>query len=405
LRRQRRAESRRVRIDRHFLLHVDGDNILAPDFIERHLDAIGPADAFAYCSKQYFDLSDMHWDAPAWNRDRLWQANFVDTSCLVRREVFEAVGGWKDTAARTMWDWDLALRLSRYGRGTPSGALLYYRHHSDNWSLRREGTERDRRSAWKGLVRCAAARMTVCTVYSGRLPRLFPVWLDGLCSALDPGERERPELFVIDDSPQGFYAVAAPHLARLERLFQSVRVARVYNGENWEMRRPDRAATSRFLSIAYNRFLDETDTEVLWFVEDDIVVPCGAAGNLLHLLLDGENPRAAVTGMYKSRHEDCFVISRLENGHPCHAVTPPDTPAGWDLAGTGCLMVFRPRAKAVFHPWWRTPAENGKPASGAVGVVPAHDWSYTWQLREQGDRVVSHPEVRCRHYLDAESWV
>lgn len=246
-----------------FLLHVDGDNMLAPDFIERHLKALGERDAFAYCSKQYFDLSDLRWDAPEWDRDLLWQTNFVDTSCLIRREIFEAVGGWKDTPAHTMWDWDLALRLSRYGGGARSGALLYYRHHAQNWSLQREGAERNRRSAWKGIVRRAAARMTICTVYSGRLPKLFPTWLAALVNALAPGEREKPELFVIDDSPEGFYSVAGPHLSQFNRVFQGLHVVRVHNGDSWANRRPDRAATSRFLSIAYNRFLNESVAEVL----------------------------------------------------------------------------------------------------------------------------------------------
>lgn len=388
-----------------FLLHVDGDNMLAPDFIERHLKSLGAHDAFTYCSKQYFDLSDLRWDAPEWNRDHLWQANFVDTSCLIRREIFEAAGGWKDTPAHTMWDWDLALRLSRYGNGTPSGALLYYRHHAKNWSLQREGAERNQRSTWKGIVRRAAARMTICTVFSGRLPNLFPIWLEALTNALAPGEREKPELFIIDDSPQGFYSVAGPHLGQLEQHFQGLRVVRVHNGHSWASRRPDRAATARFLSVAYNRFLHESTAEVLWFIEDDIVVPAGAAGRLLHRLLDGEKPRAAVTGLYKSRHEDCYVISALDGQRVEHARQLPEQTSAWDLAGTGCLMIFRPVAKAMFHPWWFVPPAPARSATQPAGVVPAHDWSYTWQLRQQGHPVVSEPRVECRHHRTADEWV
>lgn len=388
-----------------FLLHVDGDNMLAPDFVERHLKALGERDAFAYCSKQYFDLSDFCWDAPEWDRDRLWHANFVDTSCLIRREAFEAVGGWKDTPAHTMWDWDLALRLSRHGGGARSGALLYYRHHAQNWSLQREGAERHQRSTWKGIVRRATARMTICTVFSGRLPDLFPVWLEALVKALKPGEREKPELFIIDDSPQGFFSIAGPHLARFEQHFQGLHVVRVHNGDSWANRRPDRAATARFLSIAYNRFLNESVSEVLWFIEDDIVVPPGAAGHLLHRLLDGEKPLAAVTGLYKSRHEDCYVVSAFEGQRVQHAQKLPAAPSAWDLAGTGCLMIFRPVAKAAFHPWWFVPRAPARPVTESVGVVPAHDWAFTWQLREQGDPVVSEPRVECRHHLTAEEWV
>ncbi len=73
------------------------------------------------------------------------------------------------------------------------------------------------------------------------------------------------------------------------------------------------------------------------------------------------------------------MLSQVAGGTVIHAEQPPPSAAPCDLTGTGCLMVFRPLAKAVFRPNWHVP--------GTAWVVPAHDWAYTWQLRVRATRV------------------
>ena len=183
----------------------------------------------------------------------------------------------------------------------------------------------------------------------------------------------------------------------MPKKIRSLRVDRVYNGDDWSHRRPDRTRTARHLATAYNRLLTESTSEVVWFVEDDILLPAGAGHRMLQLLLDGETPKTAVSGLYKSRHEDCYVIGTVDGGHVLHTEDLPGEPGPWDLAGTGCLMVFRPMTNATFLPFWHVPG-NGQP-------VPAHDWAFSWQLRQNQQPVWLHPEIRCRHFQTETQWV
>ncbi|MDR3633582.1 MAG: glycosyltransferase family A protein [Isosphaeraceae bacterium] len=380
------------------LLFVDGDNLLAPDFLERQTEALAGGAAFSYGSKHYFGRSQGVWEPRNWDRDQLWVENYVDTSALVRREWFEAAGGWRETSAGTLWDWDLWLRVSRFGPGQRCPTSLFYRHHDANLSARVDSARRDRLGTFRGMIRRSAVRSAVVLAFSGRLPELLPRWLDAVAAAsASAPNTTRPELIVLDDSGPGFLTLAGAALAHLDQHFAAVKVIRVHEGGSWRERRPDRAATARFLTGAYHRAGFETQAEVLWYIEDDIVVPPDSFDRLLRLLLHGEEPRAAVAGLYRSRHEPCLVLSQFADGRVVHAEQPPDRAGPCDLTGTGCLMVFRPLAKAVFRPVWHVP--------GTQAIVPAHDWAYTWQLREAGHPVWVDPAVMCRHYLSETEWV
>lgn len=102
-------------------------------------------------------------------------------------------------------------------------------------------------------------------------------------------------------------------------------------------------------------------------------------------------------GLYKSRYDDRFVVSRHINGNAFSARHVPPAAEPWDMAGTGCLMVFRPGLRQRFAPFWHVP-ENGLP-------VPGHDWSFTWQLRLAGRPVWVEPQVRCKHFVTEQEWV
>jgi glycosyltransferase involved in cell wall biosynthesis len=377
------------------LLHLDADDLLPPDFIARQLRALNGA-AVAYCAKQHFGTHDGFWQPPDWNREQLWIDNFIHTSAVVRREAFEAAGGWIETPAEALWDWNLWLRVTRGREAVRSDAVLRYRRHSDNWSHRRQSAPPEHAAAMKGEIRTSAVKLTVCLVYSGRLPALVPTWLDAVVAATSHLRRDQLELFVLDDSPHGFWS-AAGQVDRVYERFESLRIVRIHSGTNWCERRTNGGATAQFLARAYNRFLDESDADVLWFVEDDVFVPCESGDRLLRLLLDGDRPKAAVTGLYKSRHDDRYVAGKVVGQRVNHLRRPPIVPEPCDVAGTGCLMILRPMAKASFRPFWPVPG-NGH-------AVPGHDWSFTWQLKELGRPVWIHPHVQCRHYINEEAWV
>lgn len=132
------ARNRGVRASKgEVLIHVDGDDTLPPNYIERHLAVLTKETPFAYGPFQ--SCGDRHdiFNVPEWDADglsRLLQGNFVHTSAAVWRRAFDAVGGWQETSANTAWDWYMALRLSTLGTPTKSGAMLQYRKHRGSYS-------------------------------------------------------------------------------------------------------------------------------------------------------------------------------------------------------------------------------------------------------------------------------
>ena len=183
------------------ILHVDGDDMLPPDFLETHLTTLlaHPNALFAYGPAQAFGMHHTLWDAPEWSRDALWLQNFVNTSAIVYKHAFEKVGGWREDL-ETMWDWDLWLRLSAFGDGVRSPATILYRQHASSWGHTHElaKSENDL-GALMGEVRRGILTTSVCTVYSGRLPKLFPLWLKSLADSIESYESDAPcDLVMID---------------------------------------------------------------------------------------------------------------------------------------------------------------------------------------------------------------
>lgn len=376
------------------LVHVDGDDMLTPDFLEAHWRALAesPDAAFAYGPARAFGIRELDWTVPPWSRCRLWIRNFVNTSAMYRRWAFEATGGWR-IGAGTCFDWDLALRASRFGPGIPSQALLLYRQHPGSWSRSYWGNRPQRRNiiAVHSKIRSQAATVTIGCVYSGRVPGLLPRWLAALADSIRGSDLPRPGLFVVDGSPsQSLAGTLAGEAAKYPE-FAEVRYVRAASPIRLPIARENRDERAQFMAAACNQILDGISSDIVWFVEDDILVPENAYATLMNSLTTGQMPRPAVAGLYRSRHDPgCFVAHQW--GRRIQTLREaPAHPCAVDLTGTGCLMIFRPFARHRFP--------------SHVQNIPAHDWAWCWQLREQGARVIIHPDVPCRHHLDQERFV
>lgn len=378
------------------LLFVDGDNVLPPDYLATMAAELGDLD-FVYPGKVFIgDENALAWSrkwhpGDEWtpeeaNRARLWVANQCDTCSLMRREAFMAAGGWRENPAENMSDWDLFLRMSRSGRWARSTARLGYRLHGNNWSLRDAGKDR---AAIHGLVRRAAATVTVATMFSGRLPGLTQSWLLAVQTNLQRAGKTA-ELLVMDDSQSGF------PLAWVNRaVFPAVVHRRVRrDGLGTHQRRPDRRATAEFLAGICNEILATATGDVVWFVEDDIVPGATVADTLLfHLLQADGAPRAAVCGAYRSRHpgQDHWLAADYVAGKVEHWNELPATPAPVALTGTGCLMVLRDALEGQrFALEW---SHDGRRS-------PAHDWAFTWALHARGTPVRFVPSATCDHVAE-----
>ena len=373
-----------------FLVFLDGDDVLPTDFVQRHLEAManasqapfvyGPAAAFGdNCHASY-------WEAPAYDAGRLWEQNYVNTSALWRRTAFEAVCGWRE-GVKTMWDWDLALRATRWGTPRPSAACLHYRQHPESWSHQVcEKTAEDRSALMPG-VRRLNAKLSVGCLISGRLPGLFPQWLSNLAQSIKlMALAEAPELVLLDNSRNEQLARTMPsELARYNGTFGSVRIIPYPVRFGWDSEQQRRDAVAGFMATACNRLRSELQGDIHWLVEDDVLVPLQGGDRLWQAVTAGWRPPHAVAGTYRNRHVPTqFVGGWWREGHPEEITTFADQqPVAVDFTGTGCLMYWPSRTPKEWRSHWQK--------------VPAHDWAWGMDLKAADGTLLMLPAVPCGH--------
>lgn len=381
------------------LLFVDSDNVLPPDYLATMIEDL-QSHAFVYPGKQFFGCREalarrrkltptLRWTPPEADRATLWQDNYADTCSLMRRSVLLAAGGWQSRQLDTWGDWDLFLRMSRLGTHARSRAMLNYRVHDNNWSQRQEWGRSIERF---GMVRKAAATLSIATVYSGRMPGLWYEWLRAVKTALNSAGRTA-ELIVIDASPDG-----ALDVDRTTGPFTAVQVRRSSLAAEAVARRLDRSATAEFLAAAFNEALDASTGDILWCIEDDTIVPPQACCDMLEELLARRDVRTAVGGLYRSRHQpERYVAGTdLVNGQVSHWRDAPAAPTPCAFTGCGCLMLLKDRLRgARWEGEWNYESRR----------CPAHDWTLAHSLYLRGDPVFIVPSVLCRHHQTEEVWV
>jgi glycosyltransferase involved in cell wall biosynthesis len=117
---------------------LDADDRLAPTWFEKALHVLDEQPSVAFVSHWLETFGDERW---TWTPERcdlpaLLARNAVNGAALVRREAFEAVGGYDESMRDGCEDWDFWLRLVEGGR---SGAIIpevlfYYRRRADSMS-------------------------------------------------------------------------------------------------------------------------------------------------------------------------------------------------------------------------------------------------------------------------------
>jgi glycosyltransferase involved in cell wall biosynthesis len=372
------------------ILHVDSDNILPTTYLSTMMSEM-PGQEVVYPKKRYFGPSAFQraedtWIPVEYDRAQLWKHNYMDTCSLIRRASLLACGGWRETPADYLFDWDLMLRLTNRGSARRSNEFLHYRLHGTNWTKKQRSLSKEKLQA---MVRRHAASITLATVWSGRLPGFFGEWIQALRNSLSAAGKTA-ELIVMDDSLEGMPAIAC------DAVFNSVVIRRIYRGKSAVERRQKNVETAQFLAGVFADLLSSAKGDVVWFVEDDILVPKNAANDLLASLLGDDMPRAAVAGIYRSRHDTSRYTGADFNGKIEWLREYPREPKPIDMTGTGCLMILKDLIGSTkFGIEWR---HKGRVSYG-------HDWVFTWGLKMNGTPVLLLPTVPCRHYQDANSWV
>lgn len=378
-----------------YLVFLDGDDIMPANYIEEHLKAMRDDTPFVYGPAQAFGDFSIFWDAPEWAGSDIWRNNFVNTSAMWRRKVFELAGRWRE-GIKTMWDWDLALRGSRLGVPRRSNATLKYRQHAASWSANNREKTHDQQEAFMPEVRKLNARVAVGSIISGRIPKLFPAWMSAVAQAtrlLD--NSSNPELVLLDNSNDpDFRITLEKEVSRYWSTFQTIKIIpleeRVSHNHQSEEERRD--AVSRFMAHACNQLRTHMGGEIHWIIEDDIMVPIQAGADLMQALVSGWTPPNAVSGCYHNRHIPQLYVGGWWNDDAPHEITDlPADPFQVDYAGTGCLMYWDSRTPR----YW----------SSHHAGIPAHDWNWSMELTGSGGQLLMLPQVCCQHAIDDTSFV
>jgi glycosyltransferase involved in cell wall biosynthesis len=143
------------------LLMLDADDRLDPGALttlERLLEA-APDIGFAYGRTRMFGSLSRELAFPAYDPYRLLYRSLVSVTSLIRREAFEAVGGF-DPEIPGYEDWDLYLSLLEAGfEGRRADAVtLHYRRHGESTFTADRGTYRRCRHALRRKHRALYAR-------------------------------------------------------------------------------------------------------------------------------------------------------------------------------------------------------------------------------------------------------
>lgn len=375
-----------------FVLFLDSEDVLDADYVKHAQNVLdnNPEAPFAYGTAQAFGEHDTFWDVPVKWSGAIWLRNWCNTSALRRTALFWAAGGWKDNT-RSTWDWSLALRMAKLG--TPVScreSRLYYRQWPGSWS--HQTTEHDSPDLLKE-VRNTCSVVTVATVYSGRRKDLFPRWLDAVALSLRLLSKTKPQsryhLLVLDASPDQSLNLSL--LKKYEYLSgYKVEHLRPYS-YNSEVERRNKVC--EFMAEAMNRITELTvGSDIVWCIEDDIIVPLRAAHRLHDLLISGwAGIPHAVAGMYQNRHHREYMVGGYSDlhgaGQPGDLKWPGEgkqEPYQIDFTGTGCLMYWRDRCPTEWHGY----TETG---------VQAHDWRWGMDLKKAGGTLLMVPDIRCIH--------
>lgn len=407
-----------------YLLHLDGDDIFPYQYIEHKLDAIkrAPDSDFVFSAAQAFgNNSNDYWDTPKWSFKKLWNGNYVNTSTLYKRSAFMEVGMWRETIG-TGWDWDLAMRMGAAGKKgvrDPIGFLLY-RHHEKSVSQEQmllDGDSEFEVDRFKFLMRNVHCQTQISCILSGRVLGLFPKWMDAMArnvtlfreEMLKEGvynqfgriEVKRPNLVFLHTGPKEqrihINKVIEQYTDHFENIsVRSSRWENVYTNE--EERRHNVAV---FMAKSCNTLL-ETDDQLVWFVEDDIIPDDMAMCRLNRAILGSPIPLFAAGGVYRNRHDPLHLIAHdwanlNDMGDVVDHTGPLEHDTMVDMTGTGCLMIFRPFAQHKF--------------GNQVRGVPAHDWNWCLRLRKYKGGHLPPPKilllknVPCKHFLDEKTFV
>lgn len=380
---------------------MDGDDTLPEDFLEKQLEVFSDRTSFVYPAAQAFGLHDTFWKVSPWNDLFIWDRNFCNTVFMAWRDVFEEAGRWQETPENTMWDWSMALRMSRVKGRKPamSSAFINYRQHNSSWSTKKEkmidkktGKDDENLHRIINSVRHDLLKMTIGLIYSGRIPFFLKPWMKNLVKDIKI-LKNKPQLIILNNSAEPIKDV----LSKFEHYFSEIIVI---TGEPRivglsEIDRRNKVA--ELLSCQYNRILELSTGELIHLREDDITSKGDAFKRLYNFMTDGSKVPRAAGGAYQNRNPEwnkvvggIFAPVIRETQDFDFISTVNNDPLEADFTGTGYLMFWKDRCP-VFKPYCHG--------------VPAHDWAWGHALKGMGEKLYILPDAKAKHHHDENDYV
>ena len=375
------------------LVHVDGDDILPPDFLEKHLETFDETTPFVYCAANAFGTYETFWRVYPWKTLFLWTRNFVNTSTMMWKDAFLKAGGWQETSQKTMWDWSLALRVSRLGVPKKSTAVLNYRQHNNSWSASSEKEDNYKNfSNMVNTLRRDLVQVTVGLVYAGRIDGFLSTWMDCLINDIKI-LNNKPQLVVINNTDQSFECFKNVYA----KYFSEIKVISGEGKIKYSSEIDRRNKVSELLSECYNIILENATGELIHLREDDILSDdLGGFEKLFNFITEGIPVKEAVAGIYFNRNPNWqkfvggyFNTENVQETSDFEKI-PNHEPFTVDFTGTGYLM------------FWKDLCPQFKPY---VNGIQAHDWAWGLELKKLGGKIWMLPDVIVKHYQDAVNFI
>lgn len=115
-----------------YILPLDGDDKIAPDFLELTLQEIVKDQNIrvVYTDVQYFGARNDLYNLPPFSIEQLMGMNVMCVTSLFRREDFDKAGGFNINMKEGLEDWDFWVSMFQDGQGTAvkvPKVLFYYR--------------------------------------------------------------------------------------------------------------------------------------------------------------------------------------------------------------------------------------------------------------------------------------
>lgn len=218
--------------------------------------------------------------------------------------------------------------------------------------------------------------LSVGLIYSGRVPLLLSDWMNKLIEDTKDFTI-KPQLIVVNNSGKEL------NLSIYESNFSEIIILEGYKNASWENNTERLLSTSLLLIKCYNDILEHCKGDLVHFREDDIIPDHNAFDLLYQQILQG---KPIISGLYANRTLYTAFFRKEDKCNKLQEVEPIEV----EFCPTGFVLFQREKAPTF--------EKNDK--------IRPHDWAWTERWRKElGQKVFTHPNATCRHYINEETYV